>query len=199
VTAILEANKPEDQVWSCLWNIVYYRALHKMEKTEKHTSSNTISAPSEPYRILTLDHELKVQMQWLINELQNPKAPQQTHWTCVKHDPLLQLNWSGHSSMSFYTVTKILLLQTKFEVIVPIKVLWCFHQIHCITRTSCTVLLIFFFHISCSNWKEKYVTKMTAISLNINIILHIIPTFSNTSNMLWLETDHNTRKSSCNK
>lgn len=61
-------------------------------------------------------------------------------------------------------------------------------------HTSGTVLLIFCDYISCSNWKEIKVTKIAAISVNINIILHIIKTFSNTANMLWPETDHKTRK-----
>lgn len=168
-----------------------------MEKTKKYTSSNATPHHQNPTEYSYWKHELEVQMQWLINELQNPKAPQQTHCTFVKHGPLQLWNCSGQNRVFFNVVTKILLLPTKFVVILPIKVLWHFHQINCITNTSGTVLLIFCDYMLCSNWKETEATKMT--SMNINTILHIIPTFSNTANMLWPETDHNTRKSNCNK
>jgi len=95
-----------------------------MEKTKKSMSSNTIPHHQNPTEYSYSNHELRGLMQWLINELQNPKAPPQTQCTFVKNVPLLHWNCSGHSSTPFYAVTKILLLQTKFEVVLLIKVLW---------------------------------------------------------------------------
>jgi len=79
-------------------------------------SSNTIPHHQNSTGYSYSNHELKFQIGWLINELQNPKAPHQTQCTFVKNVPLLHRKCSGHRSMSFYVITKILLLQTKFQV-----------------------------------------------------------------------------------
>lgn len=59
-------------------------------------SSNATYHHQNPTEYSHWKHELEVQMQWLINELQNPKAPHQTHCTFVKHGPLLllKLQWT---------------------------------------------------------------------------------------------------------
>jgi hypothetical protein len=115
VTAILEASKSEEKVWTFLWNIVHYRSIRTVGKTKKYMSSNTIPHLQKPTEYSYSNHELKVQTQWLINGLWNPKAPRQTQCTFVKNGPLLHWNCSEQGSMYFYVVTKILLLPTNFK------------------------------------------------------------------------------------
>jgi len=54
-----------------------------MEKTKKYMSANTIPHHQNSTEYSYSNHEVKFQMQWLINELQNPKVPHQTQ--CMSH------------------------------------------------------------------------------------------------------------------